>query len=58
MDIVLPFFNYVPKSTYHIVASTSPSRLESHAGLSRLPMKGIFDAYVLGAFDKKNYSLN
>ena len=38
---------------YRIVASTSPSRIEAHAGLSRLLMKGIFDPYVLWPFDKK-----
>ena len=32
---------------YSIVASTSPSHFEAHAGLFRLLMKGIFDAYVL-----------
>jgi hypothetical protein len=30
-----------------VVASTSPSRFEAHAGFFRLSMKGIFDAYVL-----------
>ena len=35
------------------VASTSPSNFEAHAGLFRLPMKGIFDAYVLSPFGKK-----
>ena len=38
---------------YRIVASTSPSRIEAHAGLFRLLMKGIFDPYVLWPFDKK-----
>ena len=38
---------------YHIVASTSPSRTEAHAGLFRSLMKGIFDPYVLWPFDKK-----
>jgi hypothetical protein len=32
---------------YRIVASTSPSRIEAHAGLFRSLMKGIFDPYVL-----------
>ena len=32
---------------YRIVASSSPSRIEAHAGLFRLLMKGIFDPYVL-----------
>ena len=31
---------------YRIVASTSPSRIEAHAGLYRSLMKGIFDPYV------------
>ena len=34
-------------ATYRIVASTSPSRIEAHADLFRLLMKGIFDPYVL-----------
>ena len=38
---------------YRIVASTSPSRIEAHAGLFRSLMKGIFDPYVLWPFDKK-----
>ena len=38
--------------TYRIVASTGPSRFEAHAGLFRLLMHGIFDAYVLLSFDK------
>ena len=32
---------------YHIVTSTSPSRIEAHASLFRSLMKGIFDPYVL-----------
>ena len=32
---------------YRIVASTSPSRIEAHAGLFRSLMKGIFDPNVL-----------
>ena len=32
---------------YCIVASISPSCSEAHAGLFRLLMKGIFNAYVL-----------
>ena len=38
---------------YRIVASTSPSRIEAHAGFFRSLMKGIFDPYVLWPFDKK-----
>ena len=38
--------------TYCVVVSTSPSHLEAHAGLFRMHMKGIFDAYVLWPFDK------
>ena len=34
-------------SKYCIVANTSPSRFEAHAGLFRLSMKGIFNDYVL-----------
>ena len=33
--------------TYRIVAISSPSRIEAHADLFRLLMKGIFDPYVL-----------
>ena len=40
-------------TTYRIVASTSPSRIEAHAGLFKSLMKGIFDPYVLRPFDKK-----
>ena len=32
---------------YRIVASTSPSRIEAHAGIFRSLMKEIFDPYVL-----------
>ena len=39
--------------SYRIVASSSPSRIEAHAGLFRLLMKEIFDPYVLWTFDKK-----
>ena len=38
---------------YRKVASTSRSHFEVHAGIFRLLMKGIFDAYVLWSFDKK-----
>ena len=37
----------VGDNMYRIVASTSPSRIEAHAGLFRSLMKGIFDPYVL-----------
>ena len=43
----------IHESNYRIVASTSPSRIEAHAGLFRLLMKGIFDPYVLWPFDKE-----
>ena len=33
-------------------ASSDTSRFEAHAGLFRLSIKGIFDAYVLWPFDK------
>ena len=39
--------------TYRIVASSSPSRIEAHAGLFRLLMKEIFGPYVLWPFEKK-----
>ena len=45
--------NFVFICKYRIVASTSPSRIEAHAGLFRSLMKGIFDPYVLWPFDKK-----
>ena len=35
---------------FYLSASTSPSCLEAHAGLFRLLMKGMFDAYVLRTF--------
>ena len=35
------------ENIYHIVASSSPSHIEAHAGLFRSLMKGIFDPYVL-----------
>ena len=41
------------ESIYHIVANSDTSRLEAHAGIYRLLMKGIFDAYVLLPFEKK-----
>ena len=46
---------YTSHIMYSIVASTSPSRFEAHAGHFRLLMKGIFDAYVLWPFDKKSF---
>ena len=39
--------------TYHKVAYSSTSRLEALAGIYRLLMKGLFDAFVLRPFDKK-----
>ena len=42
---------------YRIVASSIPSRIEAHADLFRLLMKGIFDPYVLWPFDKKSIFL-
>ena len=38
---------------YRKVASSNMSRLEEHAAIYRLLIKGIFDAYVLWLFDKK-----
>ena len=35
------------KLKYGIVASSSPSCIEAHAGIFRLLMKGILDPYVL-----------
>ena len=47
------FKNMKTSFEYRKVASSSPSRIEPHAGLFRLLMKGIFDPYVLWTFDKK-----
>ena len=44
---MLDILNAKVCSNYRIVASTSPSRIEAHAGLFRCLMKGIFDPYVL-----------
>ena len=41
------FFGRKFNFEYCIVASTSPSHIEAHAGLFRSLMKGIFDPYVL-----------
>ena len=38
---------------YRKVVSSNTSRLEAHAGIYSLLMKGIFEAYVLWPFDKK-----
>ena len=35
------------KNAYYKAASTSPFRLEAHAGFFRLSMKGKFDGYLL-----------
>ena len=43
-------------NNYRIVTSSSPSRIEAHAGLFRLLVKGIFDPYVLWPFDKNMIS--
>ena len=40
-------------SKYRKVASSNTSCLEAHASLFRLLMKGIFEPYLLLAFDKK-----
>ena len=49
-----PFINVLTFSKdYHKVASSNLSPLESDSGFFRLLMKGIFDLYVLWAFDKK-----
>ena len=41
------------EDVYRKVGSSNTSHLETHAGFSRLLMKGIFDPYVLSPFDKK-----
>ena len=41
------FFGRKFNFEYCIVASTSPSHIEAHAGLFRSLMKGIFNPYVL-----------
>ena len=43
---------------YRIVASSSPSSIEAHAGLFRLLMQGIFDAHVLCLFGKKDFLIS
>ena len=40
---------------YRKVASSNTFRLKAHAGFFRLLMKGIFDPYILGPFDKKMF---
>ena len=56
IEIIFEIFSRFPKEfracmlaslIYRIVASTSPSRIEAHAGIFRSLMKGIFDPYVL-----------
>ena len=51
----LHYFEWIAFSDikYRKVTSTSPSCFESHVGLFRLLMKGIFDAYVLWPFGEK-----
>ena len=44
---IKPSFVCKTLNEYRKVASSSPSRIEAHAGLFRLLMKGIFDPYVL-----------
>ena len=52
------FLHYIhKKNEYSIVASTSPSRFEAHAGLFRFLMKGIFDAYLMHTLWQKVYLL-
>ena len=41
------------ETNYSKVISSNSFCLEAHAGICRLLMKGIFDAYVLCPFDKK-----
>ena len=41
------FYKEISALTYRKVVSSNTSRLEPHAGLLRLLMKGIFDPYVL-----------
>ena len=47
IDVLLLSFMNNMDLTYRLVASSSPSHIEAHAGLFRLLMKGIFDPYVL-----------
>ena len=44
--------SFLVPSTYHKFPSTSPCCFEADAGLFRLLMKGILDAYVLRLFRK------
>ena len=48
----IPTFNFF-YFNYRKVVKTYPSHFEARAGLFRLLMKGIFDAYVLWQFAKK-----
>ena len=45
--------NSAQQNGYRKIASSNTSRLEAHAGIFRLLMKGIFDPYVLLPFDLK-----
>ena len=47
------FFREHLLRSYRKVASSNTSRLEAHAGIYRLLMKGIFDSHVLWSFEKK-----
>ena len=53
----LSHMKFGSKRVDHKVASSNTSCLEAHAGFFRLLMKGIFDTYVQGPFDKKLISL-
>ena len=52
-QINLLFCHQLTHNEYRRVAFSNTPRLEPHPGVYRLLMKGIFDAYVLGPFDKK-----
>ena len=43
---------------YCKVASSNTSCLEAHAGFFRLLKKGIFNPYVLGAFEKYDFLIS
>ena len=47
---------YLVYVEYCKVTTSNTSHLEAHAGFFRLLMKGFFDPYVLGHFDKKMIS--
>ena len=48
----------MPNINYRKVASSKTSRLETHAGFSKLLMKGIFNPYVLWPLKKVDFLIS